>query len=403
VRRQRYRRLIVAALFAIVLLVGGMLFALGSIGSGGGGQSSVRTGRPPSAPAGAVKGQTAPAGVGVVGRGPTALDFTDPLHGWIASGNGALGNPTIVRTTDGGQSWERVPVPNLAARSVAPSTRYEFGDLVGIHFADPLRGWFLQAGIGWQTNDGGVRWTKMQFPVDGALVALTSSGDDVWALLDTCPVSAVSCSSQLRTNPSGAEQNAKGSLYHASLAGSLRWHRVGGSLAAGFGALYPTAGHSVLVALGAETYRRSVASAAPVAPTTGCQAIGTLAGGGLAGICDVGGGGNASVSRLAVSNDHGITWQPLVRGPPSSQYEGTLATNGTDAVFYVTGGQTLWRTGTSQPGWSLVLQVPQGSTDEIYPVYVYGRHGLALVSNGQDAHWFETSDGGVTWEPVTLP
>jgi hypothetical protein len=121
----------------------------------------------------------------------------------------------------------------------------------------------------------------------------------------------------------------------------------------------------------------------------------------LAGICDV--GGDASVSRLAVSNDHGNTWQPLVGGPPSSQYGGPLTTNGADAVFYVTGGQTLWRTSTSQPSWSTVLQAPQGSTDEIYPIYVYGGHGLALVSNGLDAHWFETSDGGVTWEPVTLP
>jgi hypothetical protein len=385
----------------VLLALGGTLFVLGSNGIGGGRQRSVPSGRPPLAPAAPIA-QTAPSGVGVVGRGPTAVDFTDPLHGWIASGNGTLGNPTIVRTTDGGQEWERTPVPNLAAQRVAPSTRYAFGGLVDIHFADPLRGWFLQAGIGWQTNDGGVRWTKMQFPVDGALVGLTSSDDDVWAILDTCPVSATSCSSKLRTKFSGAEQQAEAFLYHATSAGILRWHRVGGPLPAGVGALYPTVGHSVLVALGADTYLRSVGSVAAAAPTTGCQVTGTLTGGALAGICNVGGGGDASATRIAVSTNRGTTWGTLVGGPPSNQWEGTCTTNGTDAVFFVTGGQTLWRTSASQPGWRAVLQVSQASTDEIYPVFVAGAHGLALVSNGLDAHWFETDDGGIAWAPVTL-
>ena len=82
---------------------------------------------------------------------------------------------------------------------------------------------------------------------------------------------------------------------------------------------------------------------------------------------------------------------------------GLLTTNGTDTVFYVTGGQTLWQTSTSAPGSRAVLQVAPGSTDEIEPVFVNGAHGLALVSNGLDAHWFETHDGGIAWEPVTLP
>jgi hypothetical protein len=82
---------------------------------------------------------------------------------------------------------------------------------------------------------------------------------------------------------------------------------------------------------------------------------------------------------------------------------GTMTTNGSDAVFDVTGGQTLWRTSISAPGWQAVLQAPVGSQEEIYPVYVVGTHGYALISSGLDGHWFETSDGGVTWDPVTLP
>ena len=74
-------------------------------------------------------------------------------------------------------------------------------------------------------------------------------------------------------------------------------------------------------------------------------------------MCGGAGGGNASVSRIAISNDGGAAWQNLVDGPPSTQYMGSLSTNGTDTVFYVTGGQTLWRASASEPGWQSVLQV----------------------------------------------
>jgi hypothetical protein len=82
---------------------------------------------------------------------------------------------------------------------------------------------------------------------------------------------------------------------------------------------------------------------------------------------------------------------------------GSLSTNGADAVFYVTGGQTLWRAATSSPRWEAVLKAPAGSTDEIFPVYVTGAHGYALVSDGMDPHWFETSDSGIDWTPAPRP
>jgi hypothetical protein len=80
-----------------------------------------------------------------------------------------------------------------------------------------------------------------------------------------------------------------------------------------------------------------------------------------------------------------------------------MTTNGADAVFYVTGGQTLWRTSTSEAGWHAALRAPAGSDEEIDPVYVAGPHGYALISSGLDAHWFETNDAGVIWEPVAIP
>jgi hypothetical protein len=398
-RRRRYRRNLgfATVVSLVVLALSGTLIAMGNGGTGAKSRSAVQPNRPSAPLAGPT--QTVPAGTALVGRGPTAVDFSDSARGWIASGapltpQGTLGDPAIVRTTDGGQSWVRSPVPDLAAQAVDPAVWHVFGGLVGVDFVSPLRGWYFQVGLGWQTNDGGRHWVKMSLPVEGALAALTSSGDDVWALLETCPIHAISCPQNL----------ARGSLFHATSAANLHWQRVGSLLPGGFGSLYPTAGHGVLVALGGQTFHRSADQRTFGTTSSACSPVGSLSGGAIAGICGVAGGGDASVTRVAVSSGGETTWQPLLGGPPSSQWEGTLTTNGTDAIFYVTGGQTLWRTGTTQPGWQAVLRVPASSPDEIYPVYLQGNYGLALVGDGaSDVHWFETNDSGLTWQSVTLP
>jgi hypothetical protein len=388
---------------ALGLVSVAVLVAGGGVGRDGGRHGGAQSGLP-TASSGASPSETAPSGGGIVGRGPTVVDFTDPLNGWVASGNVRLpqGNPTIVRTTDGGLTWERTSVPNLAAQSVAYETRRAFGALVGIDFVSPVRGWFYQSGIGWQTNDAGTRWAKMKLPVRGALVAITSSGHDVWALIDTCPVGGLSYDNA-ETGVSCSKGVAKAFVYHASSQQTLRWRQVGGAVPAGFGTLYARADHSVDVALGPFDYRRSVRHPSRNTVTTGCESVGPLDNGALAGVCGGSGGGNASTSTIAASGNNSTSWRTLLGGPLSSQFIGTLTTNGADTIFYVTGGQTLWRTTTSQPRWQSVLQVPAGSTDEIDPVYVDGAHGYALVSSGLDAHWFETTNDGVSWEATTLP
>ncbi len=397
-QRRRRRRIVGGALVVAMSAVAivGLLFAI--IGAGGGGASLMpsRSGRPPSGTA-SLPAQTAPASDGVVGRGPTAIDFSDPSHGWIASGGSVWPqtyNPTILRTTDGGQTWLRTPVPNLGSQTVSAAVNRDFGALVGIHFANSQRGWFLQAGIGWQTNDAGTSWTKIHLPVDGALVALSSAGTHVWALVDTCPLNALSCPQNM----------GKGNVYYATSAPLLKWQRVGRPLPAfGYGVLYPGAGKSVVVAFGDVQYRRALGKALTSSVSTSCGLVGALKGRAVAGVCDGSGGGNASVSNIAVSSDGGTSWHTITRGPPSTQWMGAMSTNGSDTVFDVTGGQTLWRTSTSMPGWRVVLQAPVGSQEEIYPVYVLGLHGYALIGTGLEPYWYETNDGGVTWGPITLP
>jgi hypothetical protein len=400
-RGRRWRTFAGVACVLVLATVLGLVAGFGWSGRGGTPRPGTPSVRPPtgaSAPR-----QTAAAGSGVVGRGPTAIDFLDADHGWVASGGGtdSLGtptNPTIVSTSSGGQSWERTPVPKMSALTINPAINRNFGGLVGIHFSSPNRGWYFQDGLGWQTNDAGTTWSTMRFPNPGALVAVSSSGDDVWALLDTCPTGIVSCPQSM----------GRMALYHAVSAPRLSWVRVGAPFpkgSAGYGSLYPATDGHVVIAVGDQIYGRSLHHTASEfgSGINRCEPVGTLAGGRLAGVCAVGGGGNAGSSSVGVSADKGATWQPLLGGPPSTQFVGELTTNGADAVFYVTGGQQLWRTATDSPGWTDVLEVPSGSTESISPIFLKGAFGLALVTNGLDAHWFETKDAGLTWQPVTLP
>ena len=90
--------------------------------------------------------------VEVIGRGPQNIYFVDKLHGW-AIGSGAP--PFILRTKDGGITWENLPIP--AERN----TNEFYYNFRGLHFLDTLNGYITDdfAGI-FHTKDGGLSWEK---------------------------------------------------------------------------------------------------------------------------------------------------------------------------------------------------------------------------------------------------
>ena len=85
-----------------------------------------------------------------------AIVFADPLAGWMATGPGRPKSHSIVvrRTIDGGVTWSDTPL-------AVPDTP---GDIIGLWFADKRRGWLsLSYANGfhrtvWRTTDGGVTW-----------------------------------------------------------------------------------------------------------------------------------------------------------------------------------------------------------------------------------------------------
>ena len=77
--------------------------------------------------------------------------FIDNETGWAAGGSSSAypGSPSIVRTTNGGDTWQLATIPY-----------YPTCSLSGIHFSDMDNGWAV-GGIGLilKTDDGGINWS----------------------------------------------------------------------------------------------------------------------------------------------------------------------------------------------------------------------------------------------------
>src|SRR5258708_9102148 len=111
-------------------------------------------------------------GAGTIG----AANFADAAHGWVVSTamaeTGEL-SYALARTSDGGQSWQSVPLALFAAGDAAGMA----GD-VFLQFIDARTGWLVvkqatspnfSLGTLFKTSDGGDHWTRLSLPAGGAV------------------------------------------------------------------------------------------------------------------------------------------------------------------------------------------------------------------------------------------
>ena len=102
---------------------------------------------------------------------PMALDFADPRHGWLACLDDATGLPSLLATSDGGDTWQ------MAAGSGAFDGEY----ISAIEFVGPLEGWAAGESL-FHTTDGGATWTRQVSGVTRQLTTIAAvDAAHVWA------------------------------------------------------------------------------------------------------------------------------------------------------------------------------------------------------------------------------
>jgi len=104
-----------------------------------------------------------------------AIDFVDEKNGWIVGDYG-----TILRTTDGGQNWEKQKsgIPSLLLLSGT------FPLLMDVKFIDPLKGWAVgESGTILHTSDGGNTWKIQESGISYLLNGVTfTDGLNGWVI-----------------------------------------------------------------------------------------------------------------------------------------------------------------------------------------------------------------------------
>lgn len=124
-----------------------------------------------------------------------AVTFVDATHGWIAGEQGR-----VLRTEDGGQTWESTSLPRPPKQASAQDGNEEvmsdeeleaFGaltpppSLYGVHFVSPQKGWVVgQEGTIAQTHDGGRQWEFQMSGEKEALYDIGVIGETGWIIGD---------------------------------------------------------------------------------------------------------------------------------------------------------------------------------------------------------------------------
>jgi hypothetical protein len=302
------------------------------------------------------------------------------------SGSDLSINTTVMRTTNGGQSFTAVGSPD-APVAQAPEKGAAGGVTVSdIRFGDANNGWAYGGGL-FQTTNGGASWTAAT-GITGDVVDLVASNGTAWAIVDTAP----------NANP---DQFA---LYSTPYGSNVqRWAQVQlpfelGAVQTG---LVDQDGTVTLLAGGPSR-----------AGDVGYVLVGsaTTAFTGYAGPCLNDRGGSLSNSKTGIwafcptgstadfslSVDGGRTWRKVAsyETDPSTAQIGAISNTSAVAGDF-TGLQLLTSAGVSAP-----VQTPPGGTGFSFIGFTNTTVGVAIAQTQSGDQLWRTTDGGQTWSVV---
>lgn len=356
---------------------------------------------PSAAPSEAASPSRAP-GAGPVGGPvpagfePRSVTFVSANDGWLLGSATCAGQPcaAIVRTTDGGRTWDSIPAPKATINDtpVGPS-----GGVSDLRFADLLNGWAFGPDL-WTTHDGGSTWHKVTLP--GA-----TADPPVWALETAAGAVHVAFEGGgaigIATSPTGSDAWTVSPTQVDFGAGPVPRPQL---------VLHGTSGWLVevdrTVAGGARLLNGAWTTWQP--PCLDANGPATLAAANardLVAVCDVGLWSTSTGVHLYTSSDGGTSFTEAASKVPVFDVQGVAAPAPSTIVV---GGSlsglpsALIASFDGGKTWARVA-VMNGAGSYSYLGFTTVDQGVAITRpEGGAAELLMTRDGGHTWAPVTL-
>ena len=355
---------------------------------------------------------------------PTSITFVSAQGAWVIGQAGTPGQcankdpyicTSVVRTEDGGRTWQGSPAPDTGAPNATTGT-----GVSAIRFLNSSYGWAFGPEL-WATDNGGATWTEVG--TAGARVTdLETSGGRAYALW------AHGCSSpSAGGSASGFAAGCTSYTLMTTTAGSGDWTPVGAATSGLTNGGTPTS--AVLALTGSNGYLLAPDGAVYSGPiggtwsqtgTIGCKP-GTAAADGLPGNAQLalvdaqqlwiacGGTSAGTTPALYESTDGGSSWTQ----PPAASWSdisdlgaigattslaaapnGTLTLATTTGIYYLPYNGERWEasnaSGSGAPtgGFSYVGM----TTDD---------QGVAVPADTSLHQIWMTTDGGASWAPAT--
>ena len=329
---------------------------------------------------------------------PVSVTFVSASRGWLLGSSTCAGSScaAILRTTDGGRTWVRIPAP---ATRIAPDAPAGTG-VSELRFATSLDGWAFGPDL-WATHDGGATWNREALPGAG-------TGTEVMAL------EAAAGTVHVAFYASGAEDIAIASGSVA--AGALRLESTSVQIGAGPVpqtqiVLHGTSGWLVQVdraVVGGARLANGAWDAwqPPCLDTAGPAWLAASSVSNLAAACDMGVWSTPLGVHLFTSTDGGATFSQQALAVPITGLAGIAAAPAVPTVVaagsLVGGGAALVATFDGGRTWSRVATLA-GTSSFSELGFTTSDQGVVIARTADGAsHLVMTRDGGRTWGAVDL-
>jgi len=325
---------------------------------------------------------------------PSSATFVSERLGW-ALGRvrcGKMDCPAVLRTRDGGRTWQRAPAPRVNAAAGAA------GGASGIRFATPRDGWAFGGGL-WSTHDGGRHWRSLG-PSTGLIADLAAGGGRVYAIEESCNTAGGMC--QLgRVLESPVSRDA-----FRPVRGLPRLGNPGGYLAAAL-ALHGAAAYVVTLttAGGVRLYGTTGGAWSRLTPpcTNGIPnaialpLVATYSTTGLMAVCPGEPSAGSQLKEAYRSTDGGRTWTRLADPPATPGYAASLAAVDARTAFLATARGTIDATRDGGRTWRELAVPADGADGWGYVGFTTSRQGFALPAFDTPGIVAFTRDGGRSW------